>query len=368
MRSTIAVINKSNLKHNLNRIREIAPNSKVMAIVKANAYGHGIVEISKFLEEFGVDYLGVAFADEGIIIREAGVKVPIVVLVPTFPEEAKKFVDYDLQASVSTYEFVKELSEQAVKAGKKVPVHLCIGTGMNREGIQPGDALHCMEKCKGMSNINFIGVCTHFATSSTDPVFVKRQLRLFTETIETLMQAGYNFPIIHTANSGAIANHPEAHFSIVRPGMSLYGYPPVPELADKLKVKPILMLKTKIVMMRKIRKGESVGYDRLFISPKPTTIATIPVGYGDGYFKTLTGKAQCLINGKKYNIVGTVCMDECMVDVGDDEINVGDEVVLIGNQGDEKITAMEIANKIGTIQYEVLTAISARVPRIYIEE
>jgi alanine racemase len=150
--------------------------------------------------------------------------------------------------------------------------------------------------------------------------------------------------------------------------MSLYGYPPVPELAVKLKVKPILSFKTKVVMMRKIRKGESVGYDRLFISPKPTTIATIPVGYGDGYFKTLTNKSQCLINGKRYNLVGTVCMDECMVDVGDDEVSVGDEVVLIGSQGNEKISALDLANKIGTIQYEVLTAISARVPRIYIED
>ncbi|TAL70550.1 MAG: alanine racemase [Bacteroidetes bacterium] len=368
MRSTIAVINLSNLKHNLNRIRELAPNSKVMAIVKANAYGHGIVEISKSLEKFGVDYLGVAFADEGIIIKEAGVNVPVVVLVPTFPDEAKKFVEYDLQASVSTYEFVQELSAEAIKAGKRVPVHLCIGTGMNREGIQPVDTVQCMEKCNGMKNINFVGVCTHFATSSTDPVFVKRQLRLFNDTLDSLKQAGYSFSIIHTANSGAIANHPESHFSIVRPGMSIYGYPPIPELSDKFDVKPILTLKTKVVMMRRIRKGESVGYDRLFISPEPTTIATIPVGYGDGYFKTLTNKSQCLINGKRYNLVGTVCMDECMVDVGDDEINVGDEVVLLGKQGNEEITAFELANKIGTIQYEILTAISARVPRLYIEE
>ncbi|MBI5326302.1 MAG: alanine racemase [Ignavibacteriae bacterium] len=368
MRSTVAVINISNLRHNLNRIRELAPNSKVMAIVKANAYGHGISEISKSLEKFGVDYLGVAFADEGITIREAGIKIPIVVLVPTFPDEAKKFVEYDLQASVSTYEFVSELSKESIKAGKTSKVHLCIGTGMNREGIQPGDAVVCMEKCKSISNIDFVGVCTHFATSSTDPVFVKRQLRLFNETLETLKQAGYSFPIIHTANSGAIANHPEAHFSIVRPGMSIYGYSPIPELAKKFDVKPILELKTKVVMMRKIRSGESVGYDRLFISPKPTTIATIPIGYGDGYFKTLTNKSQCLINGKRYSLVGTVCMDECMVDVGDDEVNVGDEVVLLGKQGNEEITAFELASKIGTIQYEILTAISARVPRLYVEE
>ena len=368
MRSTFAVINLSNLKHNLNRIKTLAPSSKVMAIVKANAYGHGIVEISKALEKFGVDYLGVAFADEGITIREAGIKIPIVVLVPTFPDEAKKFVEYDLQASVSTHEFVAELSKEAIKAGKTIPVHLCIGTGMNREGIQPGDAVQCMDKCKGMANIEFVGVCTHFATSSTDAVFVKRQLRLFNDTLESLKQAGYNFPIIHTANSGAIANHPEAHYSIVRPGMSLYGYSPIPELTGKFDLKPILTLRTKVVMMRKIRKGESVGYDRLFISDKPTTIATIPVGYGDGYFKTLTNKSQCLINGKRYNLVGTVCMDECMVDVGDDDIKVGDEVVLLGKQGNEEITAFELANKIGTIQYEILTAISARVPRLYIED
>jgi alanine racemase len=368
MRATVAVINTNNLINNFKTIKAIAPKSQVMPIVKANAYGHGITEVSKILESAGANSFGVAFADEGIVIREAGIKIPIVVLVPTFPDEAQKFVEYDIQASVSSCDFMKALSEEAVKSGKTAKVHLCIGTGMNREGIQPGDAVQFMKKCAVLPNIEFIAACTHFATSSTDPAFVKRQLRLFNETLDNLKNAGFTFKHLHAANTGAIVNHPEAHFTIVRPGISIYGYTPVPEMANKLNVKPVLSLKTKIVMTRRIREGESVSYDRLYVSREPSTIATLPVGYGDGFFKSLTGKAQCLIKGKVYDIVGSICMDECMVDVGDDNVQTGYDVILIGAQGNKSILVPDVAHKAGTIPYEVLTAISARVPRVYIEE
>ena len=368
MRATVAVINKSNLINNFKTIKQLASRSQVMPIVKANAYGHGLTEISKILETAGANFFGVAFADEGISIRDAGVKVPVVVLVPTFPDEAKKFVEYDIQASVSSCDFMKAISEEAVKAGKTAKVHLCIGTGMNREGIQPGDAVSFMRQCASYRNVEFVAACTHFATSSTDPVFVQRQLKLFNDTLENLKNAGFTFKDIHAANTGAIINHPEAHFTIVRPGISIYGYTPVPEMAGKVNVKPVLSFKTKVVMTRRIREGESVSYDRLYVSPKPSTIATLPVGYGDGYLKSLTGKAKCLIKGKVYDIVGSICMDECMVDVADDDVNTGDEVILIGSNGSESILVPDVAQKAGTIPYEVLTAISARVPRVYSED
>ncbi len=367
MRATTAYINKKNLRYNVKRIKELAPNSKILAIVKANAYGHGLLGTAQILRLDGIEFLGVAFVNEGVMLRESGDTQPIVVLIPSFPEDAQFYCKYDLQALISSEKFLLALSEEAVKRNVVIKAHINIDTGMNRDGINAGNALSFMQQYGNLPNIEIIGVSTHFATSPNDIEFAKKQLRLFNETLEKLNNAGFYFEYIHAANSGAIENLPESHFNLVRPGLALYGYTPNNKNNHKLKVKPILSLVSQVVLVRRIEAGESVGYDRMFIAKKSSNIATVPIGYGDGYFKTLTNKAQCLINGKRYNIVGSICMDECMVDCGDDNIKSGDKVVLIGKQKDDEILADEIASWAGTITYEVTTSISDRVSRVYFE-
>jgi len=367
MRTTTAYINKKNLRYNIKRIRELAPNSAILAIVKANAYGHGLLGTSQILRYDGIEYLGVAFANEGVMLRESGDTQPIIVLIPSFPDEAQYFCKYDLQAAISSEDFLIALSEEAQKRNVMVQTHLLIDTGMNRDGISSNRAVEFMKKFGRLPNIDMHGVSTHFATSPNNIEFAKKQLKLFNDTVKKLNDEGFAFKYIHASNSGAIANLPDAYFNLVRPGLALYGYAPSAEVREKLKVKPIMSLKSQVVITRRIQAGESVSYDRLYVAKKPTTIATIPIGYGDGYFKTLTGRAYCLIKGKRYPIVGSICMDELMVDCNDDDIKPGDEVVLIGRQGSEEILADEIAGWAGTIPYEITTSISARVSRVYIE-
>ncbi|ROL62031.1 alanine racemase [Bacteroidetes/Chlorobi group bacterium ChocPot_Mid] len=367
MRTTTAYINKKNLRYNIKRIRELSPGSAIMAIVKANAYGHGLLGTAQILRYDGIEFLGVAFANEGVMLRESGDTQPIIVLIPSFPDEAQYFCKYDLQSAISSEEFLLALSKEAQKRNVLVKTHLLIDTGMHRDGIDADNAVEFMKQYGKLPNIDMHGICTHFATSPTNIDYAKKQLKLFNQTLTQLKEAGFEFKYIHASNSGAIANLPDAYFNLVRPGLALYGYAPSAEVREKLKVKPIMTLKSQVVVTRRIQAGESVSYDRLFVAKKPTTIATVPIGYGDGYFKTLTGRAQCLINGKRYPVVGSICMDEIMVDCNDDEVKPGDEVVLIGKQGSEEILADEIAGWVGTIPYEITTAISARVSRVYIE-
>ncbi len=366
MRATVAEISINNLKHNYRRIREIAPNSAMMAIVKANAYGHGMIEISKILQNEGVEFLGVAFADEGASLRKAGINIPIVVLFPGAVEEAPIYCSYDLQPVASSERFISALNNEAIDQNKIIKAHLFIDTGMHREGIKINKLPEFIEFLKEMKNIEIIAANTHFATAPDNTEFALKQLSLFLITVEKLKQDGYEFQYLHAANSAGIGNFPESQLNIIRPGLSLYGYPPADDLADIFRVRPIMKLKTKVIVTHRIERGESVGYSRLYVADRQTTIVTLPIGYGDGFSRTQTGKANCLINGKKYPIVGSICMDACMADVGDDDIQPGDAAVLIGTQGQESIWATDIAKVINTIPYEVTTAIAARVPRVYV--
>jgi alanine racemase len=366
MRATIAEISTENLKYNYKRLREIAPQSKMMAIVKANAYGHGMIDIAKILQSEGVDFFGVAFADEGAILRENGITKPIVVLFPGAIEEAVIYCNYNLQPVASSKRFMSALQNEAEKYGTKLKAHLFIDTGMHREGIKVDMLPDFLDFMSELGNIEMIAACTHFATAPDNIEFANYQLKLFLNTIDDLRTQDYEFEYLHAANSAGIGNFPEAQLNIIRPGLSLYGYAPSDELKDLFHVKPIMKLKSKVIVTHRIKQGESVGYSRLFIADKDTTIATLPIGYGDGFSRLLTGKAECIINGKKYPIVGSICMDACMVDVGDDEIKPGDAVVLIGEQDKESILATDIAKVINTIPYEVTTSIAARVPRVYV--
>lgn len=366
MRSTIAEIDTVKLRHNFHHIRSLTPGAAIMPMVKANAYGHGIIECSRILSEEGADFLGVAFASEGVMLRENGITTPIVVMTPPEPNEAALFCTYDLQPVACSIESMILLSNEAVAQNKVLHYHLYIDTGLSRDGILPNEAIDFMIAASSLKNIEAIGICTHFATSDEiDTTFAKVQLKSFNQVVENLQSSEFIFRYVHAANTAGIAHLPEAKFTLVRPGLSMYGCAPTHELESKLSLEPILTLKTSVLSLRRLPSGTSVSYGRRYNTARETTIATIPIGYGDGYMRALTGKAECLIRGKRYPIVGTICMDECMVDIGDDEIGCGEEVMLIGSQGKECITAGQLADKCGTIPYEILTAISARVPRIY---
>ena len=366
MRNTIALIDLNCVEHNINRIREIAPESEILAIIKANAYGHGMLRIAEKLDDLGVAIFGVAFADEGVILRQAGYKQQIIVLVPETNGNAKLCCEFDLCPVIYSLDFAQALSESAAALGTTAKGHLFVDTGMNREGLRPDEIPEFMEKAKNVPNLVINGICTHFATSTSNISFAEKQLTLFENVLGHLKTQGFSFKYIHSANSGGLFNLHESQLNIIRPGIAIYGYPPAPELEKAYNLKPILTLKTRIVSVRKIFPGDTVGYGMEFISDKETNIATIPIGYGDGYFKSNVKKTQCLINGKRYNFVGTICMDVSMVDTGFDDVKTGDEVVLIGRQGNDYISAYEIADNIGTIPYEITSAIAARVPRVYV--
>lgn len=338
-----------------------------MAVVKANAYGHGIVEISKYLNKFGVEYFGVAFTDEGALIRESGLNNPILVLVPDANGDAENIVNYNLDVAVSTIDFSKKLSKIAKKQNKIITTHLYIDTGMSRDGIFPYEAVDFMKKFIELPNLRMRGICSHFSSSDSDKDFSLYQLNSFKSCLDELNSYGIKFELIHLANSAGIFEFPEAHFNMVRPGLALYGYSYSKNHNDDEYLKPVLSLSTKVISIRTIHEGDSVGYNRTYIAKEPTRIATIPIGYGDGYTRHLTNLSKCIIKGKFYDLVGTICMDESMVDIRFDNINIGDDVTLIGTQNELNLGADYLAENSGTITYEILTSISARVPRIYSE-
>lgn len=365
MRLTRATIDVQRLAENYRFIRETASSSKLMAVIKANAYGHGMLELAPMLRSLGTEFLGVAFADEGARLRAEGDNGDIFVMVPSVGDEAETVVVNDLHSAVSTFEFAAKVSEYAVKHKKIARLHLFIDTGMHRDGVMPDNAVEFMQKASALKGIKWVGACTHFASSSLDREFSYRQLALFNQTIYMLNRAGFEFEYLHASNSGGFVNIPEARFNLIRTGFALYGYPPDESVSAKYPVKPLMQIKSTVVTMRRVLTGESVGYDFGFTAVRDINVATIPIGYGDGYFKPLGNKAYVLIGGKLRPVIGTVCMDEIMVDCGNDNVNPGDEVVIMGEQGGETISAYTIAAWAGTIPYEVTTAVAARVPRVY---
>jgi alanine racemase len=366
MRLTVTEISLANLAHNVKFLRDSVPHSDILAIVKANAYGHGMLEISAELNCLGVSIFGVAFADEGVSLRQSGIEGKIIVLVPETNGNAKLCVDYDLTPVAYHRDFLEILDSEANKQNKIANYHLFVDTGMNREGVRPEQSVDFMKFASGLKNIRHEGICTHFAAAWSSPQFTETQLILFNQTLGQLKSAGFEFNLIHAANSTAAIKNPESRFNVFRPGIALYGYPPTTNGDEDFPLKPVMTLKTKVSSVRRISKGETVGYSLKYISDAERNIATIPIGYGDGLFRNLTGIGECLIRGRRFKLVGTICMDSCMVDIGDEDIQPGEEVIIIGEQGNETINAYEIAEKLGTIPYEITTAISARVPRKYI--
>ncbi len=338
-----------------------------MAVVKANAYGHGIIPVSRYLVENGITDLGVAFAEEGLILRAAGVRAPIHVFALSQGAQVDLCVEHRLDATVATVEGLRAVQRTAARLGRTVGIHLKVETGMNRIGLQTAEIPGFLRALARANRVELRGVYTHFATSDVPGSrFVGEQLRRFEDAVEILIRAGVEPEVVHVANSGAILHRRDATYSMVRAGILMYGYSPTGPDDRTLPVRPALSLRTRVALVKRIRRGESVSYGRRYRVSRPTTIATIPIGYADGLFRTLTNRgASVLIRGRRFPIVGTICMDQCMVDCGNADVLTGDDVVLIGTSGSRTLTAWDLAKTAGTIPYEVTCAISARVPRTY---
>ena len=365
MRPTKIQINSANLLHNINTIKNRA-NCELIPVVKANAYGHGLHLVSEILRQNGTKKIAVAYSSEAKELRIGGDEGEILLLVPPGPTDAEEIVEYDLESSISDIDTLLEIDKIANKFHKIINLHLFVNTGMNRDGISPGEALAFLQKSSEINNVNILGIMTHLPDtefSSENNRLSDKCLEIFEELIYSLKKSGYNFKEIHAFNTAGIFNLKSKLTNIARSGIGIYGILPNSEMNEKINLKPVLSLKSKVISIKTIKKGETVGYSQKYFSGKDSQIAIIPIGYGDGYSVLLSNKGQCLIYGKRYNIVGSVCMDQIMIDIGFDEVKVGDEVVLIGKSGNDEISVYEVSEKIGTIPYEILTMFSARISR-----
>lgn len=364
---TWAEIDLSAISHNLRQIRErvASKGAGVMAIIKDNAYGHGAIEVARVAAGIPVQMFGVATVEEAIELRQAGVNLPILVLCCILPEQAGEVVKNDIAQTICDVDICKSLSEAAVRQKKYAKVHVKIDTGMGRVGVRYSEAVEFVKSLMELPNFIVEGIFTHFAAADGDPDFTNLQLERFKAVLSDLENTGIQIPIKHAANSAAILGFPESFFNMVRPGLMIYGLYPgeVPKAID---LKPALSLKTRIFYLKEVPPGWTISYNRTYTTKRPTLVASLAIGYGHGYPRRLSNIGEVLIRGKKAPIVGVVCMDQCLCDVTHiPGVDIGDEAVLIGSQGDETITTDEVAEKSGTISYEILCGINARVPRFY---
>jgi alanine racemase len=365
-RPTFAEIDLEAIRHNLEIVSHIVKDdTKILGVVKADAYGHGIKEVSRAIVDY-VDYFGVASIDEAAVLRKIGIKKPILAIGAILPEETEGVLRFNVIQAVSDLNVPKMLSKLARAKNKTIKVHVKIDTGMGRLGFWHEEAVEFIKKIARLKNIVIDGIFTHFPNAEADKIFTHNQIRNFKRLVEILWDNGIYIPIKHTANSMGLIDFKDSHMNMVRPGLMMYGIYPKECLMKKILLKPALTLRTKVTHLKSMPKGRSISYGMTYVTPKPTKIATIPVGYGDGYSRHFSNKAQVLINGRRCPVVGRVCMDMCMVDVGHlKNVKVGDDVILIGSQAKETIRAEELARIINTIPYEVLCNIGHRVPRIY---
>lgn len=368
-RPTSAYIDTEALKFNYLQLRrQVSENTKFMAIVKANAYGHGDLEAAKVLQSLGCEYLGVAIPEEGAKLRLGGIKSPIVILGGVYPGQFSEIFELDLTPVVFDVDTARLLNDFAKKAGVKKKVHVKIDTGMGRLGLLPAQIEGFFKEFKSLSGLKLEAVLSHFAESeSLDPSYSQAQLGLFKKAVEEIKGLGVIPDFMDMANSAAAVNLKDSQLNLIRPGIMLYGSYPARHLREKITLKPVMELKTRILHLKGLGPGSSVSYGRKFITKRDSLIAILPIGYADGLPRRLTGVGEVLIRGKRAPIAGAVCMDLTMADVtGIPGVAVGDEAVIIGRQGGQEITAEDIAEKTGTISYEIFCNVSPRVPRIYV--
>jgi alanine racemase len=372
LRKTWAEVDIAKLIKNIEEVKRLThPNALVTAVVKANGYGHGATKIAKVFLEHGADRLAVAILDEAIELREAGYSVPILILGYTPTEQLNEVVFYDLEQTVFSFETAQTISKLATAQKKHANIHIKVDTGMGRIGFETNEnTIETIKNIAALPNIVIEGIFTHFAVAdSTDKSYTNEQFKSFEAFYKQLSEQGIQIPIKHCANSAAIIDLPEYHLDMVRAGIMLYSVTPTKDMLRETHLEQVMTLKTKIAYLKTIEPSESISYGRTFIAHRKTTIATLPIGYADGYPRGLSNKGSVLVNGKRAPIVGRICMDQCMIDVTDIfDVNVGDEVVLFGQQGDKFITIDELATTLGTINHEIICGINRRIPRLYIKD
>jgi len=364
--SVWAEIDLGAIEHNVRQIRKITEtHTQICAVVKADAYGHGAVAVARAALHAGADRLAVANISEALQLRQAGFTTPILILGYTPECQARTVVDYNITQTVFSIDTARALSEAAVATGKVSNVHIKIDTGMGRIGICPAEAGNFATVVANLPGIKIEGVFSHFAASdSSDKTFTYEQYGRFTEAVQSIKEAGISIPIRHIANSAAILDLPHMHLDMVRAGIILYGLWPSNEVEKKIQLKPAMKLKTQVAFVKELPANASISYGRTYFTPKASRIATLPVGYADGWSRLLANKASVFMEGRRAPLVGRVCMDQCMIDITHiPRVITGDEVVLFGN---EDLPVEEIAEWMGTINYEIICMIGKRVPRVYV--
>lgn len=353
-RPTYMEVDLNKFKYNIQEIKKIVGNNVgIMPVIKANAYGTYINTRLDILNDFNI--VAVATVDEAIFIRDLGYKKDIFVLNQPAVCEIQKILDNDIVVGISSNDFANELS----KVDKDVRVHVEFGTGMGRTGIHPDRAEEYINSLS--NNIKVEGIYTHFSSADSDDDFTKKQLASFNKAVEVSKRLLPNLRYIHAAASNAILNYPESHFNLVRPGIIMYGYPASQDTLEKIDIKPVAKLRSEITFLKTVPEGTSIGYNRSFITEKETKVATVPIGYADGFRRTFSNGWNVFINGQKIPIIGKICMDSFMCDVTNlDNVKIGDEVIIWDN---ENISLEQLAYRCDTINYEILSSISSRVPR-----
>lgn len=370
-RPTRAEVSIPRLLHNFEIVKKlVGKDVKIMPMVKANAYGHGIVRVSKEFISAGAHSLGVAYLEEALFLRANGISAPIAVLGGINTEQVPEFIRNDVEITSSSIDKSRAISDCAVAMKKTAKVHLKIDTGMERIGVHWYNAERFIAESAAMPGLTIAGIFSHFAKAESDPEFTQEQIQRFEGVISFAKKSGINPPCVHLANSAGIIDFPQSHYTMVRPGIMLYGYDPrgkdhAGEIAGS-RLLPAMSLKTKVSYFKVVPAGTGISYNHSFTTKSQTRIVTLPVGYGDGFPRILSNRAEVLIRGKRYPVVGTICMDQTMVDIGPEgSAYNGDDVLLFGEMNGEAIPLEELCEKAGTITYEILTRISSRVPRIY---
>jgi alanine racemase len=364
-------IDLENVAFNVRNIRKkLGEKVEFLAVVKADAYGHGAYEVSKVALENGADLLGVAILEEGVELREKGICAPILILYPEFGGREGKILEYDLESTASDFDFARNLSRQALRQKKVANVYVKVDTGMGRYGLAPDEAYQFVKRIRDLENIKVKGILSQLSSAEEkEDDFTFQQISSFKKVLEKLEDFNRGFLNKSIANSSAVLNLPESYFNQVRVGLLIYGIYPSPEVSKSIQVKPALSFKSKIIFLKEVEKGTPVGYGKSYITSRKTKVATIPLGYADGFGRLLSNKACVLIQGKRSKVIGRVCMDAFMVDVTDiPQAKAGDELVLIGKQGNEEITVDEFAEWNQSISYEVLTRMGKRLPKVYLQK
>jgi alanine racemase len=367
LRPTHLEVDLDRLARNYQQIQAHVGAARVMPILKANAYGHGLVAVARKLEQIGAPYVGVAYLEEGLRLRQEGVRLPVLVLGGIVGSQIPRFLEADLTLTASSVDKLSAIEECAARRGMRARVHLKIDTGMERIGVHWYSADKLLEAAARAKHLTVEGIFTHFASADEgDLTRSLLQLERFQEVLQFYPRHGLPTPIRHAANSGAILQLPESHLDMVRPGILFYGASPSTELPLTLPVQQALRWLTNVVFFKVVQAGNPISYGGRFVPAQMTRVITLPVGYGDGYARAMEGRAQVIVRGERRPVIGRICMDQVMVDIGWGSAFNGDEVVLLGGAGPDAIRIEELARWANTIPHEVLTSINTRVPRVYL--